>query len=127
MELGVIEGMNEAMNKQFMLTVCNESSKDAYVAIVGIRDPIPKLWVSQGWWQIPSGQCNPVGSFNKGPFFITVDGYSDTWPKETRINLCAPRKAYARVSAGDGCLEDEKLTTFGKFSATENYTVTIKW
>jgi uncharacterized membrane protein len=51
------------------LQVCNKYTTTAFVAI-GYSQGID-LWYSQGWWEVPQGQCTTVltGSLKPGTYF----------------------------------------------------------
>jgi uncharacterized membrane protein len=57
----------------FKVEVCNNEYLPVYVAYAGRPDPNSDMWMSNGWYEIASGECGIVATLTKGDFFLTAN------------------------------------------------------
>ena len=53
----------------FEFKVCNRSGRMASVAVEHYVSPADTNFLVQGWWTVPAGECQVIGSFPKGWFY----------------------------------------------------------
>jgi uncharacterized membrane protein len=59
----------------FEFKVCNRSGRSASVAVEHYVSPTDKNFVIRGWWTVPTGECQTIGSFPKGWFYYYAAEY----------------------------------------------------
>jgi len=108
----------------FMLKVCNRSSRKASVAVMGRTTPDNDDWHIQGWWSIPSGQCNNVKRYVRGMIYLFAqeDGNPSFAWKGSALKLCvAVPGPFDRINRdGYACQSAEKTVAFSSFSVSDS-------
>src|SRR5206468_4015808 len=54
----------------FMLKVCNKSSRQASVSVMGRTSLKDNDWHVQGWWSVLPGQCSNIRKYVKGVIYL---------------------------------------------------------
>jgi uncharacterized membrane protein len=90
------------------LQVCNKYQTTAFVAIGYSQGE--NLWYSQGWWEVPQGQCTTLltGSLKPGTYFylyaFNQEGTRIWQGNDRQTWFCIkPRENFQLVSPGTAC------------------------
>ena len=123
-------GSADGQAQTFSLKVCNTSKVSASVAIsnlVGVGD---KRFEVQGWWTVASGDCDTLGNFPQGWFYIYAEQTNtgqEVWEGDFPLCVQFPGPFDRINSAGVTCSSDElKLFTAEEIpSTTGTFTYTL--
>lgn len=111
-------GSVAARAQTFNLQVCNKSTVSASVAVAALTSPGASQFLIEGWWTVPAGNCQTVGSFPTGSFYYYAEetGNSGYQWNGTAGNLCVQYPGpFARVDSGNSsynCQSNEVLRGF---------------
>jgi uncharacterized membrane protein len=73
-------GAPAAANPLFQHTVCNKSNYNAWVAISNRVKPGGNVWRNHGWYAVPRGACQYMGTFPKGTYYwYAIDDQNGHW------------------------------------------------
>ena len=83
-------GSVAAQAQTFNLQVCNQSGVSAFVAVSSLTGVGSNQWHVEGWWTVPAGSCQVLGSFPDGWFYYYAEqvGASQNEWTGTALRLC---------------------------------------
>jgi len=111
-------GSVAARAQTFNFQVCNKSTVSASVAVAALTSPGASQFLIEGWWTVPAGNCQTIGSFPTGSFYYYAEetGNSGYQWNGTAGNLCVQYPGpFARVDSGNSsynCQSSEVLRGF---------------
>jgi uncharacterized membrane protein len=125
-------GLSDAQAQTFRFRVCNQSNVTASVAISNYVAAGDSRFVVQGWWTVGAGNCEWIGYFPKGWFYVYAEqtGTQSVVWEGNDVKLCIRHPGpWERINAtGYNCRSDEVLRGFAaEFIANDagTYTVTL--
>jgi uncharacterized membrane protein len=105
-----------ARAQTFNFQVCNQSAVSASVAIAALTAPGASQWQVEGWWVVPAGNCQTLGTFPDGWFYFYAEetGASGNQWAGTDVQLCVQYPGpFSRVDpANYSCQTNEVLRGF---------------
>jgi len=114
--LALCAGSVTAQAQTFNFQVCNQSGVSASVAVSSLSGVGSSQWHVEGWWIVPSGSCQVLGSFPDGWFYYYAEqtGASQNEWTGTALDLCVQYPGpFDRVNyAGYTCQSSEQLRGF---------------
>jgi len=111
-------GSVAARAQTFNFQVCNKSTVSASVAVAALTAPGASQFQIEGWWTVPAGNCQTIGSFPTGSFYYYAEetGNSGYEWNGTAGSLCVQYPGpFARVDSGNSsynCQSNEVLRGF---------------
>jgi uncharacterized membrane protein len=109
-------GSLTAQAQTFSFQVCNQSGVSASVAVDSQTGAGGSQFHVEGWWVVPSGSCQVLGSFPVGWFYYYAEqtGASQNEWNGNALDLCVQYPGpFDRVNyAGYSCQSSEQLRGF---------------
>jgi len=127
--LRAIKGL-QAEARFVVFKVCNTTTYDASVALIGRRNPAASTWTVEGWLDVAAGACVNAGKYARGTVYgaARVVGDSRGW-RGTDLKGCVAVSGRFNHAVSDGghCRPGEQTEEFSQFSMDEaSYTWTIE-
>ena len=124
-------GSADGHAQTFSLKVCNTSKVSASVAISNLMGVGDKRFEVQGWWTVASGDCETLGNFPQGWFYIYAEQTNtgqEVWEGDFPLCVEFPGPFDRINSASFTCKSDElKLFTAEEIpSTTGTFTYTLR-
>ena len=115
----------------FNFEVCNRSNVSASVAISNLEAVGASRFEVQGWWTVAAGNCESLGNFPQGWFYIYAEQTNtgqEVWEGDFPLCVQFPGPFDRINSAGVTCSADElKLFTAEEIpSTTGTFTYTLR-
>jgi uncharacterized membrane protein len=125
MLVGLCAGSVGAEAQTFNFQVCNQSGVSASVAVSGLTAVGSNQWNVEGWWTVPTGSCQVLGSFpisSEFYYYAEQTGASQNQWSGNALNLCVQYPGpFDRInSAGYNCQSSEALREFNAASIPSN-------
>ena len=119
----------QTSGQTFQFQVCNTSSISASVAITNLVAVGDSRFEVQGWWTVPAGTCQIIGTYPTGWFYFYAEqtGNSQNVWQGTDAQLCVQHPGpFDRINlSGYNCQSNETLVGFtGENMAADTGTFT---
>lgn len=116
-------GPGAAPSPTFVLRMCNKTN-DVPVIFVATASIVGQQFRAQGWTQVPSGQCVPVGTFQRPTVWWHGRAPSGTtWGEKFDVDLCVNLNSgfdYTWGGSGRTCGQGETGAPFMKLEIAPN-------
>jgi uncharacterized membrane protein len=124
-------GSAEGQAQTFSLKVCNTSKVSASVAISNLVAVGDKRFEVQGWWTVASGDCDTLGTFPQGWFYIYAEQTNtgqEVWEGDFPLCVEFPGPFDRVNTAGTTCTADnlKQFTSELVPSTTGTFTYTLR-
>ncbi len=101
----------------FTFRACNDYFQSLDLAVAyynGVN------WVTKGWWGIPARQCENIGSFPRGTFYVYGVTSGFFWGGgDGAIEACLPFDAFNTVVRAGTCRSDERRASLSRYSISD--------
>lgn len=94
----------------FNFKVCNTSNVSASVAVSNLSAVGSSTFEVQGWWTVPAGNCNTIGTFPQGWFYVYAEQTNSgdiVWDGDFALCVEFPGPFDRLNKAGYSCSGDE--------------------
>jgi uncharacterized membrane protein len=123
-------GAPAAKAQTFTLEVCNKTNVSASVAISNRIAPGDARFEVQGWWTVPSGNCENLGEYPQGWFYIYAEQTNSgqiVWEGDFPLCVQYPGPFDVVHATGTTCPSDQlkQFTAEDIPSTTGTYTYTL--
>ncbi len=116
-------GPGAAPSPTFVLRMCNKTN-DVPVIFVATASIVGQQFRAQGWTQVPSGQCVPVGTFQRPTVWWHGRAPTGTtWGEKFDVDLCVNLNGgfdYTWAGSGRTCGQGETGVPFMKLEIAPN-------
>jgi uncharacterized membrane protein len=124
-------GAAGAQAQTFNFEVCNKSNVSASVAVSNLEAVGGSRFEVQGWWTVAAGNCESLGNFPQGWFYIYAEQTNtgqEVWEGDFPLCVQFPGPFDRINSAGVTCSSDElKMFTAEEIpSTTGTFTYTLR-
>jgi uncharacterized membrane protein len=124
-------GAAGAQAQTFNFEVCNKSNVSASVAVSNLESVGSSRFEVQGWWTVPAGNCESLGNFPQGWFYIYAEQTNsgqEVWEGDFPLCVQFPGPFDRINSAGVTCSSDElkQFTAEEIPSTTGTFTYTLR-
>jgi uncharacterized membrane protein len=113
----------------FQFQVCNTANVSASVAITHLVSVTDNRWETQGWWTVPAGSCQMVGTYPTGWFYYYAEetGNGQIYWGDNTTQVCVQHPGpFDRINISNyTCQSNEALANFsGQDMSSVNGTFT---